>query len=258
MPLRSSIRIQQMETEREAQGSRGLLSRLLAQAVKVWLRSQLEGLTELHLQINSGDRQLLCGSLPQVQLAAEKAIYKGVHLSSIRLQGQDIQINLGQVLKGQPLQLLHPISIELAVVLKRGDLQASLPSLLLQVALIDALQRLMGPQLARALGSTASGAWTLAQPQLGLETHRLTFSTILITPTGLSLPLTLKTGLSIGQPGELVLHQPQWRPTVLTESDHPFLGLPDYTFALGDQVNLQELVVMAEAIVCRGQLLVMP
>ena len=257
-----------MEAEGEVQRTRqqGLIARLLAQAVKVWLRSQLEGLTELHLQIDSGDRQLLCGSLPQVQLAAEKAIYKGVHLSSIRLQGQDIRINLGQVLKGQPLQLLHPIPIELAVVLRRGDLQASLPSLLLQAALMDAIQRLMGPQLVMALGPAASGAWTLARPQLELEPHRLTFSAILITQTGRwpkagrrpSLPLTLQTGLSIGQPGELVLYQPQWRPTALTESDHPFLRLPDYTFALGDQVNLQELVVMAEAIVCRGQLLIVP
>ena len=246
-------------------GRRGLIPRVLAPALKLWLRSQLEDITDLQLQIDCGDRQFLSGYIPQVRLAAEKAIYQGVHLSSINLRGQDIRVNVGQVLKGQPLRLLNPIPIDLAATLQQTDFQQSLASVLLQTALIDALQVLMGPQISAALGTAlsddataASGEWTLVKPELCLDANQLTFSTILTSTTGQSLPLTLQTRLKVGQPWELVLHQLQWCPSVTSETEHPFQTLPDYTFNLGEHVNLEELRVIGEEIVCRGQLLVMP
>ena len=243
-----------------SKGQRGLISRVLAPALKLWVRSQLDHVDPLQLRIETGDRQLLSGDIPQVQLTANQAVYQGIHLSAINVLGRHIRVNMGQVLKGHPLRLLTPIPVDLAVSLQLGDLQASLTSPLLQVAFSQVLQRVIGEHLATALGSApGQDDWTLIQPQLGLAAHQLTFrSELSSTTTCRRVAVTLCTDLRIGQPCELVLHQPRWQLGCRDAPASPFQALPNHVFNLGEHVHLEELTIAPGEIVGRGRFTISP
>ena len=108
--------------------STDLISKVLSPAVKLWLRSQVEQVEHLNFKINGQDRQILRGYIPVVSLDSSKAVYQGLHLGDIQLQGTNIRINIGQVLRGKPLRLLEPIWLKGEVYLTTDDLQASLSS----------------------------------------------------------------------------------------------------------------------------------
>ena len=194
---------------------RGLIHRVLEPAIQFWLRSQVESVSSLEVHLEGGDRQILSGYLPLVQLNAQKVVYQGLHLSQIELSGHNFRINIGQILKGKPLRLLEPISIDLNVFLQAEDAQASLHSALFQEAIIDALQLLVGEQISDALGqSMSSEALTLHNPNLVLSDHRLRFSAEMRTHEGdKSIPVALQTSLVISSPHALTLEQPEWLPT---------------------------------------------
>ncbi|NJO19656.1 MAG: DUF2993 domain-containing protein [Spirulinaceae cyanobacterium RM2_2_10] len=118
---------------------RAPLGRLLESAVQLWLRTQVERIDELQVAIAGRNRQILQGYIPEVALAARTAIYQGLHLERAALTGQNIRINLGQILRGQPLRLLEPITASGELFLTAANLQASLASPLLRQALTDLL-----------------------------------------------------------------------------------------------------------------------
>jgi hypothetical protein len=98
---------------------------------------------DLQFQLQGGDRQILTGHIPGISIQASNAIYQGLHLSRIGLEGSNIRVNLGQVIKGQPLRLLEPVPVTGELLLKEGDLQASLRSTLLSNALSELLGTLL-------------------------------------------------------------------------------------------------------------------
>lgn len=114
-----------------------LIGRVLAPALRLWLRSQLDEIEQLQLVIGGKNRQILTGHIPEVFLKADHAVYQGMHLSHIELKAAQIRINLGQVLKGKSLRLLHPVPVTGVVQLTFADLQASLVAPLLATALKD-------------------------------------------------------------------------------------------------------------------------
>jgi hypothetical protein len=77
-----------------------IISTVLSPALRLWLRSQVEQLEALQFNIIGGDRQILTGHIPGVSIAASGVVYQGLHLSKIQLEGTDIRVNLGQVIKG--------------------------------------------------------------------------------------------------------------------------------------------------------------
>lgn len=114
-----------------------MISKLLSSAVKLYLRSQVERVECLKVQIVGRNKQILTGYIPQVFLSCSDAIYQGLHLSQVELQGADIAFNLPGVLKGEPLKLLEPVFVDLELKLSAADLQASLDSSLLQDGIND-------------------------------------------------------------------------------------------------------------------------
>ena len=55
----------------------GLIRKGLAPAVGLWLRSQVEHIKDLEVEIEAGDRQILSGCIPQVRISARKRSIKG-------------------------------------------------------------------------------------------------------------------------------------------------------------------------------------
>jgi hypothetical protein len=123
--------------------STDLIGKVLSPALRLWLRSQVESVAELNLAIQGKDRQILTGYIPSVSLNSSRAVYQGLHLGEVELLGENIRINIGQILKGKPLQLLEPIQVTGQVRLAQTDLQASLSSSLLASAFRDLLEMVL-------------------------------------------------------------------------------------------------------------------
>jgi type II secretory pathway component PulM len=115
------------------------IGNILSPAIKLWLRSQVQQVSDLEVQIAGTNRQIVTGNIPQVSILARDAVYQGLHVAKIDLVATDIQINLGQVVKGQPLKLLQKVPVTGKLQLQQTDIDASLRSPLLSNALTDLL-----------------------------------------------------------------------------------------------------------------------
>lgn len=125
-----------------SQGSR-IASAVLSPAVQLWLRSQVQQVDELKVKIEGSDRQIFSGAIPKVTAAASGAVYKGLHLTEVALEGCGIRINLGQALKGQPLRLMESVPVAGVLRLSQADLNASLKAPLLADALSEFLRTML-------------------------------------------------------------------------------------------------------------------
>lgn len=123
-----------------------IISHILTPAIKFWLRSQLQAVEDLNIEIHAGDKQILTGKINQVSLETSKAIYQGIHISKAAVNTENIAINLGGILRGKPLKLLQPIFVNGQLLLTLDDLQTSLNSSLLHQGLIDLVHLLLEHQ----------------------------------------------------------------------------------------------------------------
>ncbi|MBE9031664.1 DUF2993 domain-containing protein [filamentous cyanobacterium LEGE 11480] len=235
--------------------AKGLISRVLGPAVQLWLKSQVESVEQLQVAINAGDRQLLSGTIPQVTLLAQQAVYQGLHLSDVDLTGSNIRVNLKQVIRGQALQLLEPIPVTGTIQLNEADLNQSLAAPLLADAiklfLLDLLK-------SSAIGSdTDTESLNLQNLKMRLRPDVLTLRADLISQTGQATEIAIRSGLKLPQPDRLTLHQPQWIPHFKAKRGLPLKELDGYEFDLGD-TELTTLTIAESQIICTGQLLVRP
>jgi hypothetical protein len=242
-----------------------IISRIITAAVQLWLRSQVEHIDELQVTIEGGDRQILSGYIPQVSLAAQNAVYRGLHLSKIHLIGENICINLGQVIKGQPLRLLEPIPVDGELCLREIDLNASLQAPLLVGALIDVLLTLLPSEVLFSSSPEPasrkpinSAHVKLQESQITLETDQLTLRTTLVSEEGNLLPIVIRTGLQLVSRHVLQLAHPQWFISSQAEHGLPLADLAGFCLDLGPEVSLEELKLERGQISCRGHLTVFP
>ncbi|RUT01387.1 hypothetical protein DSM106972_069380 [Dulcicalothrix desertica PCC 7102] len=138
----------QNQTENKITPKIRVITTVLKGALKLFVRSQVSDIQELDIDIQASDRQLLSGRIPSVSVFASDAVYKGLHLSSIQLTAENIRINTGSILKGQPLRLSEAIPVTGTLVLEQEDVNASLTSALLSGALNDVLLQLI-PELTK-------------------------------------------------------------------------------------------------------------
>lgn len=256
-----------METEEQLapQPKGRLISRVMTPAIKLWLRSQLDHIDDLQLQIDSGNRELLSGSIPKVFLSAAQAVYQGIHLSRAQVIAENIKTNLRQVIRGQAMRLLEPLPIHLDVALTAADLAASTDSSLFQQAMQLGLVPLIEKQL-RAVSEwpfpqwqpTATADIQLSDLQMELNGDRLRIRAQVQHPvTQQFQAIVLETGLALVHPHQLGLDQPQgfYPPAV---QPIPLTPLNDFGFELGPDVQLTVLQITETAILCRGQIKIMP
>jgi hypothetical protein len=239
-----------------AKGSR-LISAVVAPAVQLWLRSQVEQIEHLQVQIEAGDRQILSGYIPQVRVGARQAVYQGLHLSQIQLLGQGIQINLGQVIRGKPLQLLQPIPVEAELSLHQADLNASLAAPLMVNAVADLLNQLLSadPSLVDVLGPQPQ---SLQDLQILLEAEQLTLGMSVQTEPGKMIPFALRTQLSLASPRQLRFDSPQWLTRPNAKRGFALEGLAGFVIDFGPEVSLTEITLTAGELFCRGCITILP
>lgn len=241
-------------------GKSRIISTIVSPALRLWLRSQVEHGEDLQVQVEGGDRQILSGNIPRVLISARNVIYQGLHLSQIYLKGTGIQINLGQVLRGKPLQLVEPVPVEVELILQEADLNASLQAPLLANALTEILVPLLqaGGSTTSIAGELKSQSISLHNPQIAIDTGQLTLNTGVVSASGSTAAILIRTGLQLENDHVLQLNCPQQLPHANAEQGLPLEGLENFKLDLGSDVALEELSLNPGQIVCRGQIMVVP
>ncbi|MBE9168733.1 DUF2993 domain-containing protein [Pleurocapsales cyanobacterium LEGE 06147] len=230
-----------------------MIDKVLSTAIRLWLRSQVERVEELEVKITGGDRQILGGYISRVSLTTNHAVYRGLHLRQIKLAGENIRVNLAQILKGKPLQLLEPVAVTGQVWLEETDLKASLSSPLLVSALTDLLSTLL----------TANGIEQERHPLVDYQMHwqtisvgndKLTVGGRLIHSNNQEIAIAIRTGLRIANGSTLKL-SPLYLETIpqLWSSTCNQLEMD-----LDSEVAIEQLSLEAGKLFCSGGLTVLP
>jgi hypothetical protein len=226
--------------------TRGIVGSVLSPACRVWLRSQVSHVDDLRVDIQGGSRQILGGTIPQVAVVAVGAIYQGLSLGSIDLIAQNIRINLPQVIKGQPLRLLEPISVVADVKFSERDLQASLAAPLLSQAINDLLCQILAsdPQQAN---------WCIDWQALKIQPSTLILQGNL-TADDRTVPIEISMGIDI-QDGHVLIIDPL---QIDCSIDLPGSNIDSYQIDLGTDVNITQLQLVAGTLLCQGCIQVNP
>ncbi|MEG5065254.1 DUF2993 domain-containing protein [Microcoleus sp. B3-A4] len=229
-----------------SQGSR-IASAVLSPAVQLWLRSQVQQVDELKVKIEGSDRQIFSGAIPKVTAAARGAVYKGLHLTEVAIEGCGIRINLGQALKGQPLRLLDSVPVTGVLRLSQADLNASLKAPLLA----DALSEFLLPMLPL---TDREKSLKLQNSQIAIETGLLTLSAAILLAGGRQIPFVLRTGLGIASGRELMFESPE----IEMDGELKSSDFNGFKIDFGPEVEIEELTLSPGEIVCRGGIRVLP
>lgn len=219
-----------------------LIGKVLSPAVRLWLKSQVQQISQLEVHIAGSDRQILTGNIPRVSILASKAVYQGLHLTQIQLEAKEIHVNLGQVIKGKPLRLLDKVPVTGNLYLTQADLNESLASPLLTDALHDLLLKLF-PDI-------------LGNKQVGWQ--KVTIDSNLLSLEGnLSgdRPKTVifQAGLQLASDRELQILQPQ----IKTQTGK-LASIDSFTVDLGAEVDIEKLSLDPGQIICAGRINVLP
>ncbi|HBE18686.1 MAG TPA: DUF2993 domain-containing protein [Cyanobacteria bacterium UBA11149] len=229
-----------------------IISSVISPAVRLWLRSQVEEVESLQFKIQGGDREILTGYIPSVSIAASRAIYQGLHLTEIQLEGTNIRGNLREVFKGKPLRLLEPIPVCGKLLLLAKDLEASLTSPLLSNALNDLLDTFL------KAGDLYPPQDFSSQPihwqKIEIDTGHITLSGIFTQDTIKTTSVTICAGLLLTTPHTLELNPLHIQ---LSSNQLPII-LDGFTIDLGPEVDIEELILNPGELTCRGGLRVMP
>ncbi|MDZ8054290.1 MAG: DUF2993 domain-containing protein [Aulosira sp. ZfuVER01] len=222
-----------------------IITNLLTTALKLWLRAQVSQVSQIEVEIRASDRQLLSGKIPWVSIFASHAVYQGLHIGQIQLVAENIQVNIGAIIKGQPLRLLETVPVVGELLVEEKDLNHSLSSDLLSAALNDVLVKLLPEQCAK----TKSISWQ----KIILENNQIILSGILASE-GNPMPVEICTGLDLISGCELQLAplQIKYDTGTLAQSNQ------EYNFDLGSEVDIQELTLIPGQLLCRGRINVNP
>ncbi len=249
----------------EAQGGSRWLSRLLPAAVRFWLQSQAEHIENLSFDLAGRDRDLLGGHIPGISLQADRAIYRGIHLSHIALEAQEIHINLRQILRGKALRLQAPFPVTGQLVLTEADLNASLTSEILGEGLYDLLGQWVATEEGGSPDWQPLRAVLAACPDKTVQPHYAPQAAI--APDKLTLhleprsgqavpPLTVETTLGITAGRYLTLHQPRLVSDLPgNETPEP---LPDFCLDLGPETTLTDCTLGQGRLTLAGSVRVLP
>lgn len=242
-----------------------LIGTLLTTAVQFWLRSQVDKIDHLDFKIEGSNRSLLSGYIPRVSVSAENAVYQGLHLTQVQLQGSEIRFNLGQVLKGQPLHLLESFFVTGSLHLNESALNLSLQASMLKDALNNFVLSLLSSMTEVSLNTASdtqlesSNSWVNSIEQIQdskiiLETDHLILKAKLLLATGELLSFRLKTGLALASSHELLFVEPKLETPMLNTELH----FNDYILDLGTDIKIQDLILSPEGVEINATLKVNP
>lgn len=222
-----------------------IITKVLTSAIKLWLKTQLSQASNLQLEIQASDRQLLSGSIPQVFVAADNAVYQELHITQLQVSAANIQVNISSVLKGKPLQLLETVPVVANLIVDQQALNHSLSSQFLATALNELLNTL--------LPENSYNSKSVAWEKITLDNNRLLVYAILTSDaTNISnTSLIIDCGIQLfnGQtlqltPIKIREVDNQNQENIIIDQDSP------YIIHLGTDVDIAEITINSQQIVC--------
>ncbi|MEN9220347.1 MAG: DUF2993 domain-containing protein [Thermostichales cyanobacterium SZTDM-1c_bins_54] len=222
-----------------------LLGTLLSPLVAAWIRSQVQGVEDLQVNIRGADNELLNGFIPQAQVSGRNLRYEGVAVSQVSLQGQNIRLNVPAALQGSPLQLLQAVPVQVGLVMTEADLNQTLQSPLIQAQLAQA-------KVTLPIGTT-SVPFLIRDPKVRLVGDRLQIDAQLSSEQGPPVPVSLATRVVPTSPQQLALRDPVW---LIAGQEIPIAGLNNLPIDLGPEVQIQQLKIENRTLVYRGVLVI--
>jgi hypothetical protein len=235
------------QTEKKSLHKSQIVTNLLTSALKLWLRSQVTQVSQLEVEMKASNRQILSGCIPWVSIVARHAIYQGLHLSQVQLVAENIRINIGSVLKGQPLRLLETVPVRGELIQLEEDLNSSLSSSLLSNALNDVLVQLLPEHCQKS----KSICWQ----KISLNYSQVLLFATSTTGAGETKPLDISLGLELLGSHELQLTLLQLKSDISNLLNENNQGL---YLNLGPDVDIQELSLTPGKLLCRGRINVNP
>ncbi|MEH2421789.1 MAG: DUF2993 domain-containing protein [Nostoc sp.] len=222
-----------------------IITQVLTTALKFWLRAQVSQISELEVEIKASDRQIISGRIPSVSIFATHAVYQGLLITQIQLIAENIRINIGSVLKGQPLRLLETVPVVGDLIVDEKDLNVSLSSDLLSTALSDLLVKVLPTH------------YPQSQPvnwqEILLKNNQIILRGVKVTNSE-TTPLEICLGLQLLSGHELQVAYIPIKPDQgdILEDNH------EYNLDLGSDVDIQELTLIPGKLGCRGRINVNP
>lgn len=226
-----------------------IITRFLTPAIKFWLRSQLETVEDLKMEIHAGDRQILGGKINQVSLETSKAVYQGIHISQAVVNTENIAVNLGGILRGKPLKLLQPIFVKGKIHLTHDDLQTSLQSSLLHQGLIDLVNLLLNHE-GIANSEEILAQYEFSWQNIDLKEDKFILNAILMDGNQNQYNLTITSSLSL-KDDRILLFNPIEICGIPTIKN---IILHSFEVDLGEDVILEELKLTMDNLSCIGQI----
>lgn len=227
-----------------------IISRFLSPAVKLWIRTQVEFTRDLDILIDAGDKQILSGKINQINLTAKEANYQGILINYASVTTENIAVNLGGILRGKPLKLLHPIFVSGNVVITAQELKTSLQSSLLTQGLTDMLKILLeneGIKNAEEIIKKYKIDWN----DIMIETQKMTITGEFINSLdNSSNNLTIISNIDIKDEQKLVLTNVQ----IDGFKDLHNSVIDDLVIDLGSDVSLSELTISSQELHCVGKI----
>lgn len=226
-----------------------IIGKVLSPALRLWLRSQVDAVEELQFQICGRNRDILRGYIPKVSLIGIKVIYQGLHIQEIKTSAENIRINIGQILKGKPLQLLEPVIGTGEIRLEEADLNASLSSSLLANAFTDLLLMLL-----KTNGYTEPililEKYRLGWENISFDVNSFTLTGRLIDAQGNSDKITIRAGITLSDRRFLLFY-----PLAIESQLFP-INLKELQIDLGEDASLETLVIKDGQLFCCGSAIV--
>lgn len=243
--------------EQTPKRSPGLIGKVLAPAVRLWLKSQTEHLEDLKLSIQAGDRQILSGKIPRIEASVGAAVYQGIHIRDLQLTAQEIQVNLGQVMRGKALRLLAAFPIDLKLSLSEEDLNRSLSTPMIQDAVTQFLMGILGSG-----DASSQKRLTITDLKAKLQKDTILLCGNLPSSSGdtsaNTTEIAIRTGLQLTQPNKIALQNPVWLPHAKAKRGMAITELNGYEFDLGPGTFMTEVTIELGKISCIGRLTVLP
>lgn len=223
------------DSQAQLSQQRYLIGSVLSPAVQLWLRSQAERVERLEVKIAGRNREILNGYIPSIAIVAEGVVYRGLHLSKLYIKGENIRINLDRILKGSPLQLIEPVSVNAKLHVSESDLNACLSSPWLEEVIGEFVQ----PKLPYSI--------CLSTSRLELEIDRL------ILRVSEPYPAILNMGVRLERHDQIELLDPIMKTTTIPAISTP---LETIELDLGSDVFIEELTLDDRELFCRGSIVV--
>ncbi|NJL99176.1 MAG: DUF2993 domain-containing protein [Synechococcaceae cyanobacterium RM1_1_27] len=221
----------------------GLINPLVA----AWIRSEVDEVENLNVQVIGSDAQLFNGTIPQANVSGDNLLYQGFQISSLQLQGSDIRLNVAEAIQGRPLRVLTPVPVQVSLRLTEDDLNKTLQSPLIQ------------EQLAQAQVSVPIGNQTvpflISDPSVSLELGQMRVQANLAVPNGDPLAVTFTTGLAVIGENQLQLVDPNW---ISDGQSIPIPALSETPLQLDPGVRIDRLELAEGELLYAGLLTIMP